>query len=836
MSNQETIQPKESQVWNSLDDWGLAFGIERLPAEENKEFRERLYKVAGAHGNASLQGIVDGISASLGLESWKTSGKKHFYLRFTPVERDDDSNTFPITVTIDGVPQTQLIEYLEPPRDWMAGSYMYTAPAGFIVWRDDEGYYTRHLEFLEAPKTGTDITVTYYTRTESDEIVKVVETEAENKDIIPEGVELPADNQIKVDILSDFDFQSRHMAMNNMISNDLMSYVDEVNSPYPFQWGTFEWDNFRWEVGGDTSVIPSYFDCVSASGDLTSGTGYGNDLKVVGIDDFTQQPHIMPGFVYYRDREYYFYNSLQMQDIPSGDISIVLSGSINASGAYGPPIDPAPVVCTAGLSTEGLIIGHPSHYIDGDSQTFNASGEYIFGLDSIPSDMSTIRAQRTTPGSGGELDTTKPEPAAYFPWNNSVIIRSPLTAGQTLKVTWATEKTRLFLNDVLDGAVGGYNLAMNYRYDHRIPSESLTTLDTVVNPGDGSLGWPASGAHHHTVIFSNTKLLRGRLLPTILVTEDEYDQIFDYADEEFTSGLMSEYMALGGFDHEHKITDGGYISYEVVALPDGTELQHTHTIVVPGDYGWYDPTPNKLRRRSDLTTIDLGTKAAETYLGHIKDQANAIPRVEADYFTTYPTSGGLQVSFDKEIIEGTIQYEGAEEATPIPVPPNHCPPIDESAVGKILAIGGTLAATRLDLYPSTSAVASGDFALTIRATDYESGGVPDAQVTLSCPTNSSGNYWVMDSDDGSPIEGENVPKTNTAGLLHRRLVLNPSDPAITKGEILPIKATAISRTPYEIRPLPSGINETGTTLNEAENITYYIYEVSKTIPIYYVGD
>jgi len=151
---------KKHSVWNELDSWGLPFGVHRLPMESNKDFRDRLLAVIKAEGDASHQGLVDGLSAFFKTPTYSVDGKKHFYFRLVPQEYNASGTKLDVSVYIDNVLQTQNIEYYTP-TDWMYGgrnNYVFdTGAEGFIVWRDSDGKYTNHLEFLVAPPSGTAI-------------------------------------------------------------------------------------------------------------------------------------------------------------------------------------------------------------------------------------------------------------------------------------------------------------------------------------------------------------------------------------------------------------------------------------------------------------------------------------------------------------------------------------------------------------------------------------------------------------------------------------------------------------------------------------------------------
>jgi hypothetical protein len=55
-------------IWNVFDEFGLIVNLERLPKENNEDYKERILDVYRSPGNATKQGLINSISRELGLD------------------------------------------------------------------------------------------------------------------------------------------------------------------------------------------------------------------------------------------------------------------------------------------------------------------------------------------------------------------------------------------------------------------------------------------------------------------------------------------------------------------------------------------------------------------------------------------------------------------------------------------------------------------------------------------------------------------------------------------------------------------------------------------------
>jgi len=176
----DVFSPQEQHfVWGALDEFGMLLNTERLPGEDNWSYRRRLLDVFEHPANATKQGIINGISRELGLDTYNVRDKSIFYLTHTPLLVNptgiDENVLLPIDVTIasDYEPSgrhvvTQLWEKY-PWDNWIEGSdfknHRYSEDAsGFICWRNEDGSYSRIIEFTDSaiPETDAVVTVEYY--------------------------------------------------------------------------------------------------------------------------------------------------------------------------------------------------------------------------------------------------------------------------------------------------------------------------------------------------------------------------------------------------------------------------------------------------------------------------------------------------------------------------------------------------------------------------------------------------------------------------------------------------------------------------------------------------
>ncbi len=55
-------------VWGPLDEWGLMLDLQRLPGEQNPDYRSRLYRVFTRPTDSTYQGLLNAITYELGLD------------------------------------------------------------------------------------------------------------------------------------------------------------------------------------------------------------------------------------------------------------------------------------------------------------------------------------------------------------------------------------------------------------------------------------------------------------------------------------------------------------------------------------------------------------------------------------------------------------------------------------------------------------------------------------------------------------------------------------------------------------------------------------------------
>jgi hypothetical protein len=74
MSNQSSVtvnlflsKPETYNVWNNFDEFGLLLGLPRIPAENNSEYKARLFDVYKKPANSTYQGLMNGVSRELGI-------------------------------------------------------------------------------------------------------------------------------------------------------------------------------------------------------------------------------------------------------------------------------------------------------------------------------------------------------------------------------------------------------------------------------------------------------------------------------------------------------------------------------------------------------------------------------------------------------------------------------------------------------------------------------------------------------------------------------------------------------------------------------------------------
>lgn len=129
------------KIWNIWDEHAAVMGLRRLPGESNTGLRTRILNIGKYVENSSRQGLVNAISSAMGYDQYNIMTRRIYILTHRPWR---DSS---FTVTVDGAAQTQIYE-----DDYI------TASTGYLVWVDEDGIYTRILEFMDPPSFTRDTT------------------------------------------------------------------------------------------------------------------------------------------------------------------------------------------------------------------------------------------------------------------------------------------------------------------------------------------------------------------------------------------------------------------------------------------------------------------------------------------------------------------------------------------------------------------------------------------------------------------------------------------------------------------------------------------------------
>jgi len=813
------VTTKKHFVWTELDSWGLPFGIKRLPMESNRDFKERLLTVMGAHGDSSRQGLIDGLSALFRVNTYNSGDQKHFYLNLTPFEYNDSGTVLNITVSIDNTTQTQNIEYYSP-EDWMSGgrdNYVFDTDAeGFIIWRDTNGKYTDHLEFLTAPPSGTAITINYWTKI-GDDYLNVIETVNENPSLVPQSETTPNERQITIQQLFDSDFISEHTKSTGVPDESLQKIISDVNEIYPFQWGDFIWDKFHWDVKVNEGLLPSYYDGTTQSGDFKSGTGHGDALKIEDIDA-VGQPKIHPGYLYYAGREFYMYKLMDYQESESGDYDVTL---VDESGNYVNINRNAPVVVKAQIPTS-LLIAPTGSLLTGKSQIFPYDNEdptnTVFTLTAgTPSNTDYISVKRYQAG-----DAETEVGWVYTAVSNTITLLTALESTQELVVIWPESDTRYISVDVTE-SVNGTNIARTHEEGYRIIMDDLVTTSTL----DSDLVIVTEGDHNHYVKLTDPYLQNGVLEDEAIAGESgNIAPIMGL----YTTWYPDEagYMELLAKDHTHTIVSGAVQSANIT-LNDGTILSHTHAIVFPTNFGWVEPTSDILPHKPNPKSISLVSGAAQTFLETAWDNISLDSETYAyGSYTMRQESGGLRMDIAGSVNPHTVFYErGAyvPDEDYYTLSPADCPSL-HYAQGKILVIGKDLPAFFLNIYPERTVVSEWGKALgiTIEALDTEGlGSVKDCTISIT----PSGDYCTVDTKIDNIV-------TNIYGTVYVRPVIGEGGTAITKGDTFSIVVEGEFTTKYKYdKPIPSSVteSESGPVGDKT-----YTYTITKTSSLTWIGD
>jgi len=350
----QTYTPKVHDVWNTLDEYGLLLGIPRIPGEDNRTYLKRLESAVSAQRGSSLQALVNTISAMLGLSSYTVTGQRHFQLSYKPVVSKDDGTPLSITVTIDGVGQTQLDE-----------STWDSATDGFIIWKEWDGTYSQMLEFKKVPADGSTIIVQYWTYTNYD-YAEVVDT------FTGVDAQTPGNNQIEIYEVSDPGFIAQYTDANGNLQDPYLRLLLDINALYKRTWGEFKWDRFYWDDGTKLNVLKSYYDgpTLTDTSAYENGVGYGGALKMVGINE-NGEALILPGYFFLKGKEYYLFANKHYLVLDPNDyggslanIPLTITYRDEFDNEISENIHPrwgAPIVVTRPVNYNMLIIGYGGH-------------------------------------------------------------------------------------------------------------------------------------------------------------------------------------------------------------------------------------------------------------------------------------------------------------------------------------------------------------------------------------------------------------------------------------------------------------------------------------------
>ena len=144
------------KIWNMWDEHAATRGLRRLPGENNKSLSTRIQNIGKYMENSGRQGLINALSSGLGYDQYNVLTRRIYILTHTPYR----TSTF--NVTVEDVVHTRIT----------VDDYT-TASAGYIVWTDHDGNYTRLLEFIDPPSytrdnsrkhNGQKIEVTYQYR------------------------------------------------------------------------------------------------------------------------------------------------------------------------------------------------------------------------------------------------------------------------------------------------------------------------------------------------------------------------------------------------------------------------------------------------------------------------------------------------------------------------------------------------------------------------------------------------------------------------------------------------------------------------------------------------
>jgi len=669
----QSYKPITHDIWNVLDEYGLLLGIQRFPGEDNRSFMSRLRSAVTVERGTSLQGLLNAISAILGLSSYTLTGQRHFQLSYKPVDKDDQLQAQSINVQIDGVSQTQIDE-----------SIWDSATDGFIVWKEWDGTYGQMLEFKNAPADGATITVEYTTKID-DNYVSVKDT------FTGVGAQAPGSNQIEIYEVASTDFINQHKTPTGQLDDEYRRLLLDINSLYKRTWGEFQWDKFYWDDGTKLNILESYYDGqgVIQSDAYENGVGPGDALKMIGINE-KGEALILPGYFYLNGQEYYLFANKHYNILDPNDYGGFIPDNVTLTYTFVDLYDQVHTVNIHPRHEAPIVVSRPDIT---DLLKIDYSGDRIVDIDDP--DLKKI----------------------YDP-------------------------------GLLD--IAGDNIAKCYQYPFMVPMQPQETSTYDV-------GGP--NEHKHTWTFNNN--------------------IVDAANQ-------NGYTDRAADGHYHQITRG-------VVQPAGSD-NHTHTITVPTNYGFYEPTPTLLRKR-------------------ISDPAETpLPR-DSEYFK-------LTISDDKTAI--TVEpYRNLIHRVEFEVGNNICvvsgltgPVLDNnrfnvSAV--FLGIGSLVPLGTLQVYSSRYSVKLNQpFGLSIQALDIEGARMAGGEVLVDAPAGVKISEEIGNAQEDSLSLGH----IYNDGTLYRRLKITyvdsgsiPSYPDIDFTVRVRFTTTADWDTEYGLTPISTNENE-----------------------------
>lgn len=347
-------------VEHSVDHWGRVLGSERWPNESIKEYLTRLTNITKAKGNTSYQRSLDGISSTLGSDSYNVSSLDRFPLRFPVAIQDEqltlDSNissilTYPAS-TIHSVSLYSggsASDTVSDPSNWdfTSGTTAFgltgtngasgdtiniryftdatvkvngTITNDFNIVYEDYTFSTPGL--LSITKSGMtgdySIEVEYYAKTSNilepstgaeTTVHKIEETFTGKRPVDP-----LTDQIIIYDLLNSTYIEDN--STNNIPGSTALDLINNAG-PMKFKWGEFHWDNYNWSDGESIDLgLKTVFDAVTDTPNtinqkFSSGCAIGDHLRFNGLNE-NNKGTVNCGVVYYKDDSYYLGTSVNV--------------------------------------------------------------------------------------------------------------------------------------------------------------------------------------------------------------------------------------------------------------------------------------------------------------------------------------------------------------------------------------------------------------------------------------------------------------------------------------------------------------------------------------------